>query len=92
MPAGALIDALASVDKDSEALPDDSGADVVIRTSFRQSALYASFVDHRTRQMIEKAEKSTGQARMDALASAKLWPGLSAGMVETIALASTIFD
>jgi len=56
VPAGSLVDALAAVDKDSDELPDSSVGDVVARTTFRKGPLYISFVDHRTRQVIQKAK------------------------------------
>ena len=58
---GILIDALAAVPKDSEEQPDVSVADVVSRTSFRKSPLYASFVAHRTSQLLERAKGAMGE-------------------------------
>jgi hypothetical protein len=93
--AGALIDALAAVPKDSDETLDivaTSGANVLGRTSFRKSALHGSFVEHRTNQVIQKAKGASGQARLDILESARGLPGLPDGMSETISIASTLFN
>jgi len=58
---GILIDALAAVPKDSEEQPDVSVADVVSRTAFRKSPLYASFVAHRTSQLLQRAKGAMGE-------------------------------
>ena len=41
--------------KDSEENPDVWGAEVIARNTFRKSALYGSFVEHRINQLVEKA-------------------------------------
>ena len=59
---------------------------------FRKSTLYASFVDLRTRQVIQQAKTSSGEFRLNALATLKNQLGLSQEMHDTVVVASTLFD
>ena len=89
---GTLIDSLASIGHDSEAIPNSNGVDFVTRNAFRQSVLYRSFLEHRNRRSLDKARAAAGPVRLELLAAAKHLPSLTAGMQETIEAASIIYD
>ena len=91
-PVGLLIDALASVKKESDDEPNLANTDVVARTAFRKSPLYESFVEHRTHQLIKNARDAKGEERLELLRSAKLLPGLTDSVRETLDITITLFD
>ena len=73
-------------------MPNFSAGDVVSRTIFRKSMLYGSFVDFRTRQVIQKAKTSSGKTRLAELVKASSLPSLSQEVRDTVVVASTLFD
>ena len=90
-PIGLLIDGLAAVEKDSDEQPDLRETDVVARTTFRKSKLYASFVGFRASQMITKA-KHNADERLALLEATQRLPGLTDNAQELVAIATTLFN
>jgi len=87
-----LIESLASVDADADVMPDLSVASVAVRTKFRGSTLYKSFVECKVDRTLARAKLVSGEQRMVLVQSCQNLPSLPTGVKDTIEVVSTLFD
>ena len=73
-------------------MPDLSVAPVAIRTQFRGSTLYKSFVECKVDRTLARAKLVSGEQRMALVQSCQNLPSLPTGVKDTIEVVSTLFD
>ncbi len=73
-------------------MPDLSVAPVAMRTNFRGSRLYKSFVEYKVDRTLGRAKLASGAQRLALVQSCQNLPSLPTGVKDTIEVVSVLFD
>ena len=80
------------MDVDTDAMPDLSVAPVAMRTKFRGSRLYKSFVEYKVDRTLATAKLASGAQRLALVQSCQNLPSLPTGVKDTIEVVSVLVD